>query len=311
MSRRVTFAVSKGVRLLLLGAWVLTVPALAAGESKLAQAVPCQGGKPSAVNLSAADESASGGAVRAILQFSCLQLQPLTHEPSSGANPVITDMSFPRRVVEVAGMATWFLHFSDRDRDVNWVRFEEFNGGGWMDAGNFSPPDALQNVGKIKVVTKCMNVTMSLVRAWLYDRAEHRSEPYYYVLHCQMPFGVPAQANNPAGGKPNLYEGSLDAPVFFPQEAKRPDHVLTQYRSDSIEFVLNGLEAQASQLQVFDLAGGIIFTGSWVTSVRPRWNLLDNQGQPVPNGVYLYVIAARGFDEHVRQIGPRKLVILR
>jgi len=61
---------------------------------------------------------------------------------------------------------------------------------------------------------------------------------------------------------------------------------------------------------IFDLSGKLIFRSDWVQNGF-KWNLLDNRGQPLANGVYLYVISVRDFNGAVIRSEVKKLVILR
>jgi hypothetical protein len=64
------------------------------------------------------------------------------------------------------------------------------------------------------------------------------------------------------------------------------------------------------KVDVLDLSGRPVFHTDWVQNGF-TWNFLDNRGQPLANGVYLYVVRVRGFDgrEYVSEV--RKLVIVR
>jgi hypothetical protein len=77
-----------------------------------------------------------------------------------------------------------------------------------------------------------------------------------------------------------------------------------------IEFWVSGLDIRRIQISIFDLSGQLVFHTDWVQNGF-TWNLLDNRGQPLANGVYLYVVRVRSFDgrEYVSEV--RKLVILR
>jgi hypothetical protein len=81
-------------------------------------------------------------------------------------------------------------------------------------------------------------------------------------------------------------------------------------RGQLIEFRVEGWDIGWMRVSVFDLSGKLVFHTDWVQNGF-TWNLLDNRGQPLANGVYLYVVRVRGFDgrEYVSEV--RKLVILR
>jgi hypothetical protein len=63
-------------------------------------------------------------------------------------------------------------------------------------------------------------------------------------------------------------------------------------------------------VMIFDLSGRLVFRSDWVQNGF-TWNLLDSRGQPLANGVYLYVVRVRGFDGREYASEVRKLVILR
>jgi hypothetical protein len=64
------------------------------------------------------------------------------------------------------------------------------------------------------------------------------------------------------------------------------------------------------KVDVLDLSGRPVFHTDWVQNGF-TWNLLDNRGQPLANGVYLYVITYRREDGTILRSEVKKLVILR
>ncbi len=46
------------------------------------------------------------------------------------------------------------------------------------------------------------------------------------------------------------------------------------------------------RLRVFDLLGRPVFESTTPTGNRFRWDLTDSNGDPVPNGLYFYLITA-------------------
>jgi PKD repeat protein len=79
----------------------------------------------------------------------------------------------------------------------------------------------------------------------------------------------------------------------------------------SARFVAQGPGIRDIKVQVFSLAGQEVFDSGFVGGRELSWDLTNAQGKPLANGVYLYVITARGFDGQVIRSGVRKLVILR
>lgn len=70
------------------------------------------------------------------------------------------------------------------------------------------------------------------------------------------------------------------------------------------------LELEPARLEVYDLAGRRVFEGGFQGTLQ--WDLQDNAGRPVANGVYLYVIVVRAFDGTRAWMSPvGKLVVRR
>ncbi|MCR4405149.1 MAG: hypothetical protein NUW06_07770, partial [Candidatus Acetothermia bacterium] len=76
-------------------------------------------------------------------------------------------------------------------------------------------------------------------------------------------------------------------------------------------FVADGQGIRDMNVQVFSLAGQEIFDSGFVSGHELSWNLLNNQGRAVANGVYLYVVRVRGLNGELYVSEVRKLVILR
>ncbi len=71
-----------------------------------------------------------------------------------------------------------------------------------------------------------------------------------------------------------------------------------------------GVGIQGVRVQLFDLAGRTVLDeGASGRQLRVR--LLDEQGRPLANGVYLYVVEVKGVDGRVIRTDVRKLVVLR
>jgi len=78
-----------------------------------------------------------------------------------------------------------------------------------------------------------------------------------------------------------------------------------------IIFAARGLGINAIKVEVFDLSGRRVYESNFEQDLQVHWNLQNKQGQLVANGVYLYVIAVRGFDGSVLKSSVRKLIVLR
>lgn len=60
-----------------------------------------------------------------------------------------------------------------------------------------------------------------------------------------------------------------------------------------------------------NLAGKRGFDSGFAAGKTLQWNLLNTKGSVVANGVYLYVVTVRGFDDTELKSEVHKLVILR
>jgi PKD repeat protein len=83
-------------------------------------------------------------------------------------------------------------------------------------------------------------------------------------------------------------------------------------RGQGVRFAIEGQGIKELQVRVYDLSGREIFNSGWVAGMSFEWKLFSSRGQPVANGLYLYVVAVRGFGRNeMVQSGVRKLVVLR
>ncbi len=82
-------------------------------------------------------------------------------------------------------------------------------------------------------------------------------------------------------------------------------------RSSQLSFRVEGTGVESIQVEVYDLAGRSIFDSGFLPGRELGWDLLTADGKPVANGVYLYVITARGYDGQLVRSKVQKLVILR
>ncbi len=69
--------------------------------------------------------------------------------------------------------------------------------------------------------------------------------------------------------------------------------------------------APLAQVQVFSLSGKMVYDSGMVASSSLSWNLLNESGQRVPNGVYLYVVTMQAPDGRLVKSKIQKLVVLR
>lgn len=77
------------------------------------------------------------------------------------------------------------------------------------------------------------------------------------------------------------------------------------------EFTVEGEGIQSVQLEVFNLAGELIFDSGEVEGKAFQWHLNNKKGQVVANGVYLYVVTVRGFEGEIIRSRVQKLIVLR
>ena len=82
-------------------------------------------------------------------------------------------------------------------------------------------------------------------------------------------------------------------------------------RQNKAVFRVTGEGIQDIRVVVYDLSGRVVFDSGWQPGPAFQWNLQDNDGRVVPNGVYLYWIEVRGAGGQVEQSQVDKLVVLR
>jgi hypothetical protein len=78
----------------------------------------------------------------------------------------------------------------------------------------------------------------------------------------------------------------------------------------AINFSVQGSVSQQIEVDVHNLSGKQVFTQS-ARGNSLRWNLRDESGRQVANGVYLYRVIARGLDGRVMKSEIKKFVVLR
>lgn len=89
------------------------------------------------------------------------------------------------------------------------------------------------------------------------------------------------------------------------------EHFMSQRVGRTVRFSVQGRGIFEMHVQVFNLAGKAIFTSTWQRGSELEWQALTDDGRPVANGVYLYVISVRGADGSLARSRLQKLVILR
>ena len=100
------------------------------------------------------------------------------------------------------------------------------------------------------------------------------------------------------------------AEMPVPVQALRVSAVQAFAAKGALTVKAQGVGIQSVRVQLFDLAGRTVLDeGASGRQLRVR--LLDAQGRPLANGVYLYVVEVKGVDGRVIRTDVRKLVVLR
>jgi hypothetical protein len=75
-----------------------------------------------------------------------------------------------------------------------------------------------------------------------------------------------------------------------------------------MHFMALGTGFEMINVQVFSLTGKRVHTSGWVANGH-EWRLEDRTGRKLANGVYLYVMSVRGYDERSVKTQVKKLII--
>jgi hypothetical protein len=107
-------------------------------------------------------------------------------------------------------------------------------------------------------------------------------------------------------------EGWLTIGKAMPLQVDRVLSIPNPVRSGEVRFTVEGRGIKDIQVQIYDLSGREVFSSGWVAGETFEWSLMSSHGQLVANGVYLYIVTVRGFDEgELVKSGVKKLVVLR
>jgi hypothetical protein len=90
----------------------------------------------------------------------------------------------------------------------------------------------------------------------------------------------------------------------------RIDNIVSRTRGAVTTFEVQGSGIAGLELEVFDLAGRRLFQQRTAGN-RLAFQGLDSAGRTLANGVYLYVVTARGYDGRMIRSEVKKLVVLR
>lgn len=78
-----------------------------------------------------------------------------------------------------------------------------------------------------------------------------------------------------------------------------------------VHFRVEGTGIQEARVEVFNLSGHRIHDSGFVSDGVLRWQMLDQRGRRVSNGVYLYVITLQGDANQITRSQVKKLAVLR
>lgn len=100
-------------------------------------------------------------------------------------------------------------------------------------------------------------------------------------------------------------------------ELNRDDLVLKEARavldnfSSSTKFRAIGENVHQIRVKVYSLLGKMVFDSDWREGNTFQWNLADDTGKSVPNGVYLYSVTVKGPDGETERSELNKTLVLR
>jgi|GEM_PF-1157566 len=106
----------------------------------------------------------------------------------------------------------------------------------------------------------------------------------------------------------SAHQQAQPQPLVVDQILAYPNPVVS---AEAVHFVVEGQGIESVKVEIFDLAGRAIFDSGLVAGNALEWDLLDDGGFPVANGVYLYMVTIRGWDGQVIRSEVRKLVVMR
>jgi nitrous oxidase accessory protein NosD len=78
-----------------------------------------------------------------------------------------------------------------------------------------------------------------------------------------------------------------------------------------LSFRVQGVGIDSLQVEVYDLSGQMVFRSDWTKGTTLSWNLLNGEGRPVANGVYLYVVTVKDVYGQAVRSEIKKLLVLR
>lgn len=77
-----------------------------------------------------------------------------------------------------------------------------------------------------------------------------------------------------------------------------------------VTFRVEGRGIASLKIEVYDLSGRAVFVSGFIPGNEVVWDLLDDKGNPLASGVYLYLVTIHGFAGETLRSSIKKLVIL-
>ncbi len=81
--------------------------------------------------------------------------------------------------------------------------------------------------------------------------------------------------------------------------------------SSEVDFGVEGEGLYRIRVQVYSLTGKEVFDSQWREGHTFQWNLLDNRGASVPNGVYFYSVTVEGPEGKTERSELNRVLVLR
>jgi len=76
-------------------------------------------------------------------------------------------------------------------------------------------------------------------------------------------------------------------------------------------FHVEGTDIAYISIDIYDLSGKRVFTSGWRGGNTVEWQLRNDEGELLANGIYLYIVQVKTTDNEERRSSVRKLAVLR
>ncbi len=191
------------------------------------------------------------------------------------------------------------------------------SGGGFILYGPTSTQTGSQKLGDVVCSGTGAIKNFAQVRVWfgLCNEDPTKILTAFNRTNGPMTVYLRSQGRGPVTPTPPLVLASVDQRsqeerVFELQP--RPLELKAQRSGDgSFQFVAQGRPVQDFGVEIYSLSGKLVYDSGLVRGTSLRWAGLSNDGRPVANGVYLYVLKARDSYGRIIKTEVRKLVLLR